>query len=233
MGNPFSALIVDGEAAIRRVLNGNLAQHGYLVIEAETGSEAMSAAMSLRPDVVLLDPALPDQDGLNIISRLKEFGALVLILSSRGKTEDKVRALDQGADDYLVKPFDVDELLARIRSGLRRGLPAQAQNASVWLGNVEVDLLARQVRKDGTEVHLTPKEFGFLAELLKYPGKVVSHSHLLNAVWGEGHETGLEYLHVTAHNIRRKLDDPWTASIIRSEPRIGYRLGIQLASRSS
>jgi len=156
---------------------------------------------------------------------LKAAGASVLVVSARDATEQKVTALDLGADDYVTKPFDTEEVLARIRTALRHRLSAEAEMPVVRIGAIEIDLGARLVRKGGEEVHLTPKEFGFLAELAKHPGKVVTHSQLLRTVWGPGHERDVEYLRVAARGVRRKLeDDPAMPSAIRNEPGVGYRL---------
>jgi two-component system KDP operon response regulator KdpE len=148
-----------------------------------------------------------------------------VVVSARDETEQKVTALDLGADDYVTKPFDTEEVLARVRTALRHRLMLTAQAPSVRFGDVEVDLVARLVRKSGEEVHLTPKEFGFLAELAKHPGRVITHSQLLRAVWGAGHEHDVEYLRVAARGVRRKLEDnPAQPSAIRNEPGVGYRL---------
>jgi two-component system KDP operon response regulator KdpE len=151
----------------------------------------------------------------------------VLVVSARYAVEQKVTALDLGADDYVTKPFDTEEVLARIRAAIRHRIAADVQMPVVTVADIEIDLPARIVRKSGAEVHLTPKEFGFLAELAKHPGRVVTHSQLLRSVWGAGHEGDVEYLRVAARGIRRKLEeDPSAPSIIRNEPGVGYRLGI-------
>jgi two-component system KDP operon response regulator KdpE len=175
--------------------------------------------------VVLLDLGLPDRDGLELINLFKSAGVAVLVVSARDATEQKVTALDLGADDYVTKPFDTDEVLARIRTALRHQLSADARSPLVTVGAVEIDLELRRVRKAGEEVHLTPKEYAFVAELARHPDKVVTHSQLLRSVWGPGHDQDVEYLRVAARGIRRKLeDDPSSPHLIRNEPGVGYRL---------
>jgi two-component system KDP operon response regulator KdpE len=225
MGKQVTVLVVDDEAAIRRLLHAGITRAGYRVVEAATGREALSALHIDKPDVALLDLGLPDRDGLELINLIKSAGTAVLVVSARDATEQKVAALDLGADDYVTKPFDSEEVLARIRTALRHKLSADAEMPVVKIGAIEIDLAARVVRKAGAEVHLTPKEYAFLAELAKRPGKVVTHSQLLRSVWGAGHESDVEYLRVAARGIRRKLeDDPAALSVIRNEPGVGYRL---------
>lgn len=225
MGKQVTVLVVDDEPAIRRLLHAGITRAGYRVVEAATGREALSALHIDKPDIALLDLGLPDRDGLELINLIKSAGTAVLVLSARDATEQKVAALDLGADDYVTKPFDTEEVLARIRTALRHKLSADAEMPVVTMGAVEIDLAARMVRKAGAEVHLTPKEYAFLAELAKRPGKVVTHSQLLRSVWGAGHESDVEYLRVAARGIRRKLeDDPAAPSAIRNEPGVGYRL---------
>jgi two-component system KDP operon response regulator KdpE len=225
MSKQAKILVVDDEPAIRRLLSAGLTRVGYRVVEAGTARDALSAMQIDKPEAVLLDLGLPDRDGLELVPLLKAAGASVLVVSARDETEQKVTALDLGADDYVTKPFDTEEVLARIRTALRHRLSAEAETPVVRFGTVEIDLGARLVRKSGEEVHLTPKEFGFLAELAKHPGRVVTHSQLLRTVWGPGHEHDVEYLRVAARGVRRKLeDDPAIPSAIRNEPGVGYRL---------
>ncbi|HEX8057143.1 MAG TPA: response regulator transcription factor [Novosphingobium sp.] len=225
MSRQVTVLLVEDEPAIRRLLHAGISRAGYNVVEAGTGREALSALHIDKPDVALLDLGLPDRDGLELIGLLKSAGTAVVVVSARDATEQKVTALDLGADDYVTKPFDTEEVLARIRTALRHKLSTDAEMPVVTVGPIEIDLAARMVRKAGEEIHLTPKEYGFLAELAKRPGKVVTHSQLLHAVWGAGHESDVEYLRVAARAIRRKLeDDPSDPSILRNEPGVGYRL---------
>jgi len=225
MSIPASVLVVDDEPAIRRLLRASLDRVRYRVVEAGTAREAIAALQIDKPDLVLLDLGLPDRDGLELIPLIKAAGAATIVVSARDATEQKVAALDLGADDYVSKPFDSEEVLARIRVALRHRLAGEVGVPCVRCGAVEIDLAARAVRRAGGEVHLTPREYGFLAELAKTPGRVVTHAQLLRAVWGPGHETDVEYLRVAARSIRRKLeDDPGRPTLFRNEPGVGYRL---------
>lgn len=225
MSNTPKLLVVDDEPAIRRLLNTGLTRAGYRVVEAATARDALSALNIDKPDAVLLDLGLPDRDGLELVPLIKAAGPALLVISARDATEQKVTALDLGADDYITKPFDTEEVLARVRTALRHRLSAESDAPIVRMGDVEIDLSNRMVRKAGEEVHLTPKEFGFLAELAKHPGRVVTHPQLLRAVWGPGHETDVEYLRVAARGVRMKLEGNATQpSSIRNEPGVGYRL---------
>ena len=218
-------LIVDDEPAIRRLLRVSLVRGGYEVVEAADARKAMNALEIDKPDLVLLDLGLPDRDGMELVPLIKEAGIALLIVSARDATEEKVTALDLGADDFVTKPFDTEEVNARIRVALRSRLRAAASEAVVHFRDVEVDLAARMVRKNGVEVHLSPKEYGFLAELCRYPGKVISHTRMLRVVWGAGHDDDLEYLRVAARGVRRKLEEgDVEQSAIRNEPGVGYRL---------
>jgi two-component system, OmpR family, KDP operon response regulator KdpE len=214
MNKPLTILVIDDEPAIRRLLHTGIARAGYRVIEAGTAREALSSVQIDKPDVALLDLGLPDRDGLELINLIKGAGIAVVVVSARDATDQKV-----------TKPFDTEEVLARIRTALRHRLASGVAVPLLKIGDVEIDLAARMVRKGGTEIHLTPKEYGFLAELAKQPGKVVTHSQLLKTVWGTGHETDVEYLRVAARGIRKKLeDDPAMPSLIRNDPGVGYRL---------
>jgi len=222
---PVKLLVVDDEPAIRRLLSTGLTRGGYVVVEAGTARDALTALQIDKPDAVLLDLGLPDRDGLELVPLVKSSGAALLVISAREATEQKVAALDLGADDYVTKPFDTEEVLARVRTALRHRLSAEAEAPIVQIGDIEIDLSARLVHRAGEEVHLTPKEFGFLAELAKHPGRVVTHLHLLRTVWGPGHEQDVEYLRVAARGVRRKLEGGGVeTSLIRNEPGIGYRL---------
>jgi two-component system KDP operon response regulator KdpE len=222
---PLTLLVVDDEPAIRRLLCATASRAGYRPVEAATARAAMAALAIDKPAAILLDLGLPDRDGLELIPLMKAAGAAVLVISARDDTDQKVAALDLGADDYVTKPFDSEEVLARIRSALRHQLSAGAEAPQVQVGDLEIDLAARLVRKAGTEVHLAPKEYAVLAELARHPGKVITHAQLLRTVWGAGHEQDIEYLRVAARGIRKKVeDDPSRPSVLRNEPGIGYRL---------
>jgi len=225
MTQPIRLLVVDDEPPIRRLLSTGLVRAGYQVVEAGTAREALVSVQIDKPDAVLLDLGLPDRDGLELVPLIKAAGAALLVVSAREATEQKVAALDLGADDYVTKPFDTEEVLARVRTALRHRLSVETEAPIVQIGDIEIDLARRLVRRSGEEVHLTPKEFGFLAELAKHPGRVVTHLHLLRTVWGPGHEQDVEYLRVAARGVRRKLEgDAIGSSIIRNEPGVGYRL---------
>ncbi|RQW45302.1 response regulator [Novosphingobium sp. LASN5T] len=226
MTDPVPLLVVEDDAPIRALLVSALAAAGYQPFEAATAREALAALAEVGPQAVLLDLGLPDRDGLELVPLLRGAGAAVVILSARDATAEKVAALDLGADDYVTKPFDLDEVLARLRTALRHRAAPGAVTGNVRAGGVEIDLLARIVRRDGHEVHLAPREYAMLAELAVHAGKVVTHAHLLRAVWGPGHEEDVEYLRVAARGIRRKLEDGASGapSLIRNEPGVGYRL---------
>lgn len=225
MSGPVTVLVVDDEPPIRRLLHAGLTRAGYRVVEAGTARETLSALQIDKPRLVLLDLGLPDRDGLELVQLVKSAGCAVIVVSARDATEQKVAALDLGADDYVSKPFDSEELLARIRTALRHKVTAEAELPAVRLGEIEIDLVGRLVRKGGREVHLTPKEYEFLAELARVPGRVVTHAQMLRAVWGPGHVGDVEYLRVAARGIRKKLeDDPSRPTLIRNEPGVGYRL---------
>jgi two-component system KDP operon response regulator KdpE len=225
MSHSVTILVVDDEPAIRRLLRGSLSRANYRSVEAGSAREALASIHIDKPEVVLLDLGLPDRDGLELIPLVKGAGPAVIVVSARDATDQKVAALDLGADDYISKPFDSEEVLARIRATLRHRLGSETGVPVVRWGEVEIDLAARQIRKGGEEVHLTPKEYAFLAELAKTPGRVVTHTHLLRSVWGPGHDSDVEYLRVAARGIRRKLEaDPAQPALLRNEPGVGYRL---------
>lgn len=218
-------LVVDDEPAIRRLLRGSLTRIDYDVVEAADARAALTSLAIDKPDVVLLDLGLPDRDGIELVPLVKAAGAALVVVSARDTTDEKVAALDLGADDYVTKPFDTEEVHARIRAALRNRLRSAVEDAVVCFGRVRVDLGARRITRDGEDVHLSPKEYGFLAELCRHPGKVISHAQILRAVWGQGHEHDVEYLRVAARGVRRKLEDvDVEQSAIRNEPGVGYRL---------
>ncbi|KPF66338.1 Fis family transcriptional regulator [alpha proteobacterium AAP81b] len=225
MPAPLKILVVEDDSAIRRLLRGALARGDYAVVEAGSVREALSALAIDKPDAVLLDLGLPDRDGIEAIGLLKAGGAAVLVVSARTDTAEKVAALDLGADDYLVKPFDTDELLARLRTALRHRLGARALSDRVEIGAIVIDLAHRRVTRAGAEVHLSPKEYGVLAELARFPDRVIRHTVILREVWGPAHEDALDYLRIVIRNLRQKLeDDPARPRLIRNEPGVGYRL---------
>ena len=217
-------LIIDDEIQIRRLLRITLEAAGYRVREAETGALGLNEAAVRRPDAVILDLSLPDQSGLEVLRRLREWSRLpVLVLSVRGEEKDKIDALDAGADDYLTKPFGGGELLARMRVLLRRSQPA-VEPSIVRFGDVEVDFTRRAVTKGGAPAHLTMKEYALLRLLLQHRGKVVTHRQLLRDVWGPGHEEDTHYLRVHMANLRRKLESQsGRPAFLKTESGIGYR----------
>jgi len=222
---PVRVLVVEDDAAIRRLLHTALTRSGYQVIEAADARAALASLSIDKPEAVLLDLGLPDRDGLELVPLIKAAGVALIVVSARGETDQKVAALDLGADDYVIKPFDSEELHARLRTALRHRLAATSQSSRVVLGDVAIDLSARLVTRGGEEVHLTPKEYGMIAELARHPGRVITHAQLLRAVWGPGHEHDVEYLRVAARGIRRKLEaDPATPMLLHNEPGVGYRL---------
>lgn len=226
MTAPPAILVVDDEPPIRRLLRGALERASYAVIEAGSAREAMDLLASKDPAVVLLDLGLPDRDGLELIPLIrKRSSATVLIVSARDATDEKVAALDLGAADYVTKPFDTEELLARVRAALRHRVTADGGQTVLTSGSVSIDLLDHRVTRDGESVHLTPKEFVALAELARFPGRVVTHQQLLRAVWPNDHERHVEYLRVLIRGIRQKLEvDPARPALIVNELGIGYRV---------
>jgi two-component system KDP operon response regulator KdpE len=219
-------LVIDDEPHIRRLLATALARGGYDVIEADDAKSALAALEASHPDVVLLDLGLPDRDGLELVPLIKQRSdATLLIVSARDATEQKVTALDLGADDYVTKPFDTEELLARVRTALRNRLTRDGGNLSLTVGDVTMDMIARTVTKGGQEVHLTPKEYAVLAQLARFPGRVITHNQIMNEVWPHEHEHHVEYLRVLVRTLRQKLEaDPQQPRIICNELGIGYRL---------
>ncbi|GIJ78697.1 two-component system, OmpR family, KDP operon response regulator KdpE [Micromonospora phaseoli] len=220
-------LVVDDEPQILRALRINLRARGYEVDIAATGADALKAAASHPPDLVVLDLGLPDLDGVEVIGGLRGWTTVpIIVLSGRAGSDDKVTALDAGADDYVTKPFGVDELLARIRAVTRRLGPAgEAAGATAQVGRHTVDLAARTVtRDDGTEVRLTPTQWGVLEKLLRNPGKLISQRQLLHDVWGPEYQTETNYLRQYLAQLRRKLeDDPARPRHLITEPGMGYR----------
>jgi Response regulators consisting of a CheY-like receiver domain and a winged-helix DNA-binding domain len=226
LSSAAKVLIVDDEPHIRRLLRTTLTRASYNVCEAESAGEALEVLAEANPDVVLLDLGLPDRDGLELVPIIrKRSKATLLVVSARDATDQKVTALDLGADDYVTKPFDSDELLARVRAALRHRMSAQGAQSNVIVKNVEIDLVNRRVLKDGEDIHLTPKEYGVVAELAKFPGRVITHDHLLKSVWANDYERHIEYLRVVIRNIRQKIEaDLSRPAIIVNELGVGYRL---------
>jgi two-component system KDP operon response regulator KdpE len=222
--NSATILVVDDEPQIRRVLRATLSAQGYSIVEAQNGSEALERFRSEKPDLVLLDMNMPVLDGLETCRELR-FGSEVpiIMLTVRSAEKDKVRALDAGADDYVVKPFGIQELLARIRAALRRAAQDEASFV-VSSKELSIDLGKRLVLVRGKPLHLTPKEFDLLRELVLHHGKPISHRRLLQAVWGPDYGEETEYLRVVVNQLRKKIEsEPTKPKFIRTEPWIGYR----------
>ena len=219
-------LIVDDELHIRRLIHAALARNDYAIVEAENAREAVERLRVERPDIVLLDLGLPDRDGLELVPLFKQQSDTTLIVvSARDATDQKVAALDLGADDYLTKPFDTDELLARVRVALRNRLTRDGGTLTLAVDDVTIDLEARAVTKAGKDVHLTPKEYGVLAQLAKFPGRVITHNQIMTEVWPREHQHHVEYLRVLIRTLRQKLEtDPQQPRIICNELGVGYRL---------
>lgn len=221
-----TVLVVDDELYIRRLLRGTLERAGYRVAEASTAREALDTNLSTAPQAVLLDLGLPDRDGLELVPLLRRSGKpAIVVVSAREGTEDKVAALDLGADDYVTKPFDTEELLARLRAALRHKLDERGAAQRVRAGDLDIDLLKRRIMKADEEVHLTRKEYEVLSVLAAAPGRVVTHQTLLQAAWPYEHEKRVEYLRIVIRNLRQKIEpDPNAPTVIRNELGIGYRL---------
>jgi two-component system KDP operon response regulator KdpE len=218
-------LVVDDEPQIRRALRTSLEAHGYQVRTASNGTEAIEVAAEAAPDLVFLDLGLPDLDGTQVIERVRSFSDVpVIVISVRDRQTDKVEALDAGADDYVTKPFAMEELLARLRAALRRTHAEGPAPAVLHFGDVVVDLGRRLVKVAGEGVHLTRTEWALLEALATNPGKLLTHQWLLRRVWGPGYAEESHYLRVYVRALRRKLGDEATApKLILTEPGVGYR----------
>jgi two-component system KDP operon response regulator KdpE len=221
-------VVIEDEPQIRRFLRAALTGQGYRLFEADTGEDGLIEAASRQPDVVILDLGLPDIDGLEVIRRLREWSAVpIIVLSARGHERDKVAALDVGADDYLSKPFGVEELLARMRVALRHHarVDRESTESTFTVGEIQIDLARRRVLVRGAEVHLTPIEYRLLATLVRHAGRVITHRQLLREVWGPNAEDQAHYLRVYMAHLRRKLEiDSARPRYLSTEPGVGYRL---------
>jgi two-component system KDP operon response regulator KdpE len=217
-------LVVDDEPQIIRGLRVILSNAGYRVEEATTKREALDAVSVRPPDAIVLDLILPDGDGIEVCTDIRRWSQVpIVVLSAVGDERQKVRALDAGADDYVTKPFGSDELLARMRAVLRRR--SDDGDSAVRVGELEVDLADRAVRRDGEQIHLTPIEFDLLSTLAEHPGRLVTHRQLLEEVWGPGYEDETHYLRVHFAHVRAKIEpDPSNPRYVITEPGIGYRL---------
>lgn len=225
--SPPRILVVDDEPQIQRFLKPALAASEFDVITAETAREALRLVVARSPDLVILDLGLPDADGKSVITEVRKFSSVpIVVLSARGQEDEKVSALDLGADDYVEKPFGIGELLARIRSALRhRQAPGQTAPSRLDIGPLHIDRAARLVTRNEVAVHLTPKEYDVLLELADHAGRVLTHRQLLTSVWGPAHADDVQYLRVVVSQLRNKIEaDPSHPTLIRNEPAVGYRL---------
>lgn len=219
-------LVVDDEPQIQRFLKPSLTAAGYDVIQAATGAEALKAAVTQAPDLMILDLGLPDMDGKDVIAQLRAWSDIpVLILSARDRESEKIAALDLGADDYIEKPFGIGELTARIRTALRHRGRRDAIPTVFEVEGLTIDPIKRLVLRDGETVHLTPKEYDLLLLLARHAGRVVTHRTLLTTIWGSAHGDDLHYLRVFIGQLRQKIErDPTEPRIVTTEPGVGYRL---------
>lgn len=225
-------LVIDDEPQIGRVLRTSLKTHGYDVRVAADGLSALETFKDWRPDLIVTDLAMPNMDGLELCRRLRAISQLpIIVLSVRGEEKTKVEALDAGADDYVTKPFGMNELLARVRAQLRRApaqLAGESASALLEVGDFRIDLEARSVFVGGREVHLTPKEYDLLVHFVRNAGKVLTHRALLGAVWGGNYTEQGEYLRVFVGQLRKKIEsDPSNPRYILTEPWIGYRFNAE------
>lgn len=218
-------LVVDDEPPIRRYLRAALSAQGFTIYEAADGQEALNAVISNRPDIIILDLGLPDIDGIEVTRRLREWSQTpIIILSVREAEQDKIAALDAGADDYLTKPFSTGELMARMRVVIRRQA-SQPDQPILQVDELRMDLSRRVVTVKGSEISLTPTEYDILRLLMQNAGKVMTHHHLLRQVWGTAYESEMHILRVNISNLRRKIEpDPTRPHYLMTEPGVGYRL---------
>ena len=219
-------LIIEDEPHIARFIKNALEEAQWQVHIAQTGQRGLIEAASRRPDLILLDLGLPDGDGLDIINDIRNWSSIpIIVLSARSDEQDKIRALNQGADDYLIKPFSMGELLARVNAHLRRYQNNQDGSAIIQMGNITIDTSQRQVTKQGEIIHLTPIEYRLLTVMIRNSQRVLTHQQILNEVWGKGHQQQGHYVRVFMSNLRQKLeDDPSRPKFFLTEIGVGYRL---------
>ena len=224
---PTRALLVEDDPNIVDLIRSNLAVRGFDTVVSADGARALQLLDTEEPDIVLLDLMLPEADGFELCRLMRErSGVAIIVVSARGGERDKVTALNMGADDYMTKPFSIEELLARIAATLRRTRPVAPGDTAPQLidvGELRIDLASEQVFRRGDRVHLTPTEFALLRELATNRGKLLTHAHLLRRVWGHGYETETEYVRVYVRRLRAKLEDDGGAPLILTQPRAGYR----------
>jgi two-component system KDP operon response regulator KdpE len=226
MSQTATILVIDDEPQIRKFLRISLASQGYKVLEAGTGTDGLTQAALNKPDLLVLDLGLPDMDGQDVLSQFREWSTVpVLVLSVRASEGEKVRALDAGANDYVTKPFGIQEFLARIRSLLRQAPESGQVESAVVIGPLNIDLAYRRVSLGDAEVALTRKEYAVLAQLARHPGRVITQQQLLKDIWGPTHVEDTHYLRIVVGHLRQKLgDDPAAPQYIVTEAGVGYRL---------
>jgi two-component system KDP operon response regulator KdpE len=220
-------LVVEDEPQMRKFIRASLASHGYRIIEAERASEAVMLTTSHNPALILLDLGLPDGNGIDLTKQLREWSHVpIIVISARGREDDKVAALDAGADDYLTKPFGVNELLARMRVAQRHAQAPEAAAAQAFeFGELRIDLTRREVTRAGQAVHLTPIEYKLLVLFAQHAGKVLTHRQILREVWGPSYATQTHYVRVQMAELRKKVEiDPARPRLLLTEPGVGYRL---------
>ncbi|HWP96451.1 MAG TPA: response regulator [Syntrophomonadaceae bacterium] len=220
-------LVIDDEIEIRRLLKVGLTAHGYDVVEAANAQDGIYQAATVRPDILILDMGLPDLEGLEVVRQVREWSHIpIIILSVRGQDQDKVKALDLGADDYLTKPFSMSELMARIRVALRHQANLKDEPVII-IGDLYIDLSRRLVKVIDTEVHLTPTEYDLLKILVSNAGRVVTHRHLITSIWGSDGQEYSQYLRIYISQLRKKIEtDPNQPKFILTEPGVGYRIAV-------
>jgi two-component system, OmpR family, KDP operon response regulator KdpE len=222
------ALVVEDDPNIVDLIRSNLAVRGFDTVVSADGSRALQLLDTEAPDIVLLDLMLPEVDGFELCRQIRErSGVAIIVVSARGGERDKVTALNMGADDYMTKPFSIEEMLARITATLRRTRPPAPSDLIpqlIVIGELRIDLAKEEVFRRGERVHLTPTEFALLRELVTNRGKLLTHAHLLRRVWGHGYETETEYVRVYVRRLRAKLEDDGGPPLILTQPRAGYRL---------
>lgn len=221
-------LIIEDEIHIARFIKLSMEQEGYQVYIADSSHRGLIEAATRRPDLLILDLGLPDGDGCDVIADIRTWSSLpILVLSARSDEQDKIKALNLGADDYLVKPFSMGELIARVNAHMRRWQVGYEAPSQINLGNISIDLTQRQVKKNGKDIHLTPIEYRLLTVLIRYAEKVLTHKHLLNEVWGKGHNHQEHYVRIFMSNLRQKLEDnPSRPTYFLTEIGVGYKLHI-------
>lgn len=221
-------LIIEDEAHIARFVKTAMEQEGYQVYTADSSHRGLIEAATRRPDLLILDLGLPDGDGCDVIADIRTWSSLpILVLSARSDEQDKIKALNLGADDYLVKPFSMGELVARVNAHMRRWQVGYEAPSQIELGNISIDLTQRQVKKNGAYIHLTPIEYRLLTVLIRHAEKVLTHKQLLNEVWGKGHTHQEHYVRIFMSNLRQKLEDnPSRPNYFLTEIGVGYKLHI-------